>query len=662
MPLGRRSLIFAFTTLILAAALPCPGGAARCDAPSALWPLLPAAPHAFVEYVPSRDANAVMRRMVACLPARHPALDGAFMDTRPPSTIQELALRMMVRPASSEGVRRVLLAVVPSGSFWNPIPKRVLIVQGTSLEAASAALDATLAPPPAPELMGTLPPADRAVLFHREIMPSDPSVIAITETADGEDAFRWKSRVPEAALAAIGGAFPDPAAGLLIYAEGRRLQIFCFPELLVLNNIDPERPVLSAGAVAAGGSVSSRGVVLKGNIPLGNCRFSAMLDGASASAEVDARGVVKTELHLLPDRFFPECYTIANMSSFEQFQGDLAAVRDLAAMTGVHLERTLLFSWDGSFKAVLDERHLECRMGVSDPQGMDVLLDRSVRWSGFFAERGVGGGVISRDGASGDYILSTGARLHRAEDALVLRRTARSGPVAMGIPDCRLSVSVREDGLSWELQAVRPEAVGLLFSRLDRLGEELALAIPQAKQPAFAALGLDIIADAQFKYGFLGMARVNGRASQRYLPDYGRLGGPHPHDEPAKTPAAWAEEREMDGEGSPLSWIPAPLCRARYPGGTPLAGTLYAPVAKIDDRAVNWSEEFAFAATSVGLDGLPAGVYFVREDGMIWFKAGAPVIPDSVPGDPGRAGWVRMLPVPGGDGPKAELPRPKGGA
>jgi hypothetical protein len=318
---------------------------------------------------------------------------------------------------------------------------------------------------------------------------------------------------------------------------------------------------------------------------------------------------------------------------------------ELSLMAGIHIPRDILNALDGRLRleAAADRRPaLALACGVAAPDRLRRALARGAVWGTHFARRDLADAhLLPGNDAAWQAVGLPAAfpdRLRLAPDTeregaaraagwLLLGprlpETPASTPSTGPRPALRLRAAADRRGLDVRLE-VAPEAE---VPALARQGGRLLRLIggTESEPPvALATLGLRAIVMAECMYRTLELGRFNGLPARSYQPQWRRL------------------MTDVDRHGEPLLALPEVLVAERHPYGSPWTGLRFRTLERIDARPVDWRRECSFAAVSQGRDGAPAGVYIIREDGVVYFRGDLAAPPESFPADPLAAGWTSV--------------------
>lgn len=312
----------------------------------------------------------------------------------------------------------------------------------------------------------------------------------------------------------------------------------------------------------------------------------------------------------------------------------------VSMLTGAHIGRDGLGSLAGTFDlgAVFQDPlgGVSLSLGLRDPAPVRRALERASIWGEDLAARGLVERHIASNGPD-DWIvrgLSPGAcrflRLHEGPARLVLSSEPAwraPGPEASGQPPAahgRLRVEPSRVGLRMEWTTRLSDRALETLCAIAATGVSGLAALAEEPPSSYAAEGLRAIALAEGTYRALRLGRFNGLEAKSYQPEFWRL------------------MTDVDRRGTQLSALPEILARARYPDGRPWHGVLYGPVRIVGSETLDWTRSFAFAAVSRGLDGWPAGLYAVRQDGVVYRHPDRTreSMPASLPPDLAAAEWI----------------------
>lgn len=638
----------------------------------ALWQRLPRAPLCFLEWSVGPDRHEAIQRLAESLVSIHPALGMLAQEQQgggPAFSIEDLAVRLTLRESGAHH-RRLAYALVPSESFWNPLPISVLLIMSDDEDADALlrSVDAVANPLPMhpPELLEPLTHASmpRTSFAYQSLTHAGKSLLCVGMLPDAARVVSDTTRLPVEAQKAIGAAVPDTAADMILYVNGERLQGLMLPQMMLWNAASGEVPVWKAGGVglsvhygAETSSFFSRMLFSE------DCHVARMLSGAHLSVGMDATSRPCITLSLLPDVVQVEAEAILQTVSPHVLTMLSKDTLDFAQMTGIHFGRDFFENWDGTAHAVLTGMpDATCVAGVRDERKMAHTLQRSADWFhslGTFFSPAATLLSLSTD-LSAEFSEVFQLRLKTDEGGssagkqyFILARKQLCWGGVMSLPASQQSMSsilsITAAADSVQIKGTIPDALTMahLIDSVVSYASAAQSFLPDMSPEPIAVTVLDAIADAEFAYAYLELAEVNHREGKRFLPEFWRLGGEELTPGMVWNPYDPANRREHDAHGAPLSLLPELVSLCVYPYGYPVAGVLCAPAQTIGGRRIDWTKEFAFFALDTSGEYSERGVYFMREDGMIWRKGGASVMPEDVPLNPEQDGWerARIMPV-----------------
>lgn len=331
-----------------------------------------------------------------------------------------------------------------------------------------------------------------------------------------------------------------------------------------------------------------------------------------------------------------------------EIQGFHLFSQDLAMLTGIHPARDLPSAFHGSLRLLslraspLLPPSTRVEFGLTPGNDLASFMDRSSRWSGWFAQQGLssrelqplpdGGWQIT--GASETafkriMLTSDSLQLMSAVDPDSFASSRESGNVQSALT-CTTSAKGAELDLSWiQLDDLYP-AMDLLFSSLNAGGELLA----EEEASPLPVLALRILMSAEINYRLLQLGRHNGRPATAFLQDLTAL------------------NRDLDGEKQRITLVPELLLSASLSpdrleeselrtvlsSAPSLGGYCFLPARSVEALPLNWQEECILLALPVSPG--PLQGYAVNQSGVVYRAPVSRLLSRDLPADWEAAGFI----------------------